>query len=215
MYTRILFHTRNLKSPFKPLTWVTRCEKIAQNVSQPIFVKIIYPYIIYTLEKCCQNCGLLLLFFKKMPKANNHPLGKNSLSLVNLPLTGPSLITIHQWSTGWGAGLPGGDRPGHGAGVRDRGDQGVRAHRSRSLRTVSWTIVSTFVSFQSGLFWGQMIAADQRSLFVKVQYIECRNVKMSKWNLLTSKLDITNIPAIKATTRCPSPPSPSKILMKW
>jgi hypothetical protein len=45
--------------------------EIDKNVAQPIFCQNL-------IRKCSQKIGLHLSCFEKLPKENNHPLGKNS-----------------------------------------------------------------------------------------------------------------------------------------
>jgi hypothetical protein len=65
--------------------WV--CEKIAQNVAQPIFLsKSVHNF--YRGTKYSKNLGHVYNL-KKLPKVNNNPMGENSPNLVTLfPLKG-------------------------------------------------------------------------------------------------------------------------------
>jgi hypothetical protein len=57
-------------------------EKIAQNVTQPIFCPNYY--IAFSVEKSCPKICTASLISNKLPKENNSPAGESSLNLVTL-----------------------------------------------------------------------------------------------------------------------------------
>jgi hypothetical protein len=63
---------------------VTRgvCEKVAQNVAQPIFCQ--NEYITGTVEKSSPTICATSVVFNKLAKENNRPVGENLPNLVTL-----------------------------------------------------------------------------------------------------------------------------------
>jgi hypothetical protein len=67
------------KTWFVDLTWPDEfyLEKVAQNMVHPIFLSKLLPKLYHGI--LCYFCDV-----SKLPKVNNHPIGKNTPNLVTL-----------------------------------------------------------------------------------------------------------------------------------
>jgi hypothetical protein len=69
---------------------------------KPIFDKI-NTYIIYTSGKSDTKIWATFVFFQKLSKVNNRPLGENSPNLVTLSMVHPLEMAMHHREAIWGS----------------------------------------------------------------------------------------------------------------